>query len=72
VRLSESTVRGLAARGELLAEGWPLKIKRAEIEAYVARSRIKPGDLGPTCGRASVDRPDHEGDHRYPGVGVPR
>ncbi len=40
-----NTVYGLTARGDLPASGWPLRIRRSEVDAYITRSRVKPGDL---------------------------
>ncbi len=55
--LSESSVRGLIARSDLRAEGWPLPVERAELESYIAGSRIEPGELGPTCNQYRRSEP---------------
>jgi hypothetical protein len=49
LHLSERSIRGLVAGGELRTEGWPMKVRPTELAAYITRSRIKPGELGPTC-----------------------
>ncbi len=39
------TVYALAAKGELPATGWPVRVHRSELRAFIERSRVKPGDL---------------------------
>ncbi len=46
--ISATTVYGLLVRGELPATGWPLRVRRAHLENYINRSRIRPGQLGRT------------------------
>ena len=35
----------LVARGELSALRWPVRVRRSELERYVERSRLRPGEL---------------------------
>lgn len=46
--LGPNAIYRLAARDEIAVEGWPIKVRRSELEAYVKRSRVRPGELGPT------------------------
>jgi hypothetical protein len=46
--LGENAIYHLAARGEIAVDGWPIKVRRAEIEVYIARSKLQPGQLGRT------------------------
>ena len=54
--ISETTVYGLTIRGELPASGWPLRVRRSQLEDYISRSRIRPGPLGRTLNQ--YRRPD--------------
>lgn len=44
--LSHGKVRRLVAEGDLSGEGWPLRIRKSELDRYINRSRIRPGQLG--------------------------
>lgn len=46
--LSRRTIHALAARGDIAAEGWPIQVRRAEVDDFIRRSRLKPGQLGPS------------------------
>jgi len=43
--VSPATSRRLMSNGDLIASGNPPLVSRSEIDAYIARNRIKPGDL---------------------------
>jgi hypothetical protein len=44
--LSPKTIHALAARGDIVAEGWPIQVRRAEVDDFIRRARLRPGDLG--------------------------
>jgi hypothetical protein len=44
--LSRRAIHALAARGDLVVEGWPIRVRRAEVDDFIRRSRLKPGELG--------------------------
>ena len=43
--LHERAILGLIARGDVPAAGWPQRIRPRDLDEYVARCRIKPGEL---------------------------
>ncbi len=39
------TVSRLVTKGEIHATGWPMRIRWSDLEDFLRRSRIKPGQL---------------------------
>lgn len=43
--LSPGAIYGLSAKGELRTTGWPIRVHRVDLDAYIQRCRIKRGQL---------------------------